>query len=160
MRIKTLVGAAALTVAGSVLTACGGGGSSDASGGGDYCSQLKADKAFFASFEGSGSDLSNLDEAFSRMHTLADNAPDEVADDWKTLDGALTTIESALKEAGLKPSDLGGLQSGQVPPGVDAAKLQELLPKLEALSSSNVGDAAQRIAANAKDTCDVDLNGS
>jgi hypothetical protein len=158
MRIKTLVGAVALIVAGSVLTACGGGGGgSDASG--DYCSQLKSDKAFFASFKG-GSDLSDLDEAFSRMHTLADNAPDEVADDWKTLDGALTTIESALKEAGLKPSDLGSLQSGQVPDGVDAAKLQALLPKLEALSSSNVGEAAQRIASNAKDTCDVDLNGS
>lgn len=158
MRTNTLVGAAALIFAGSVLTACGGGGGSSASG--DYCSQLKSDKAFFAGFEGSGSDLSNLDEAFTRMHTLADNAPDEVADDWKTLDGALTTIENALKEAGLKPSDLGGLQSGQVPEGVDAAKLQALLPKLEALSSSNVGEAAQRIADNAKDTCDVDLNGS
>jgi hypothetical protein len=159
MRIKTLVGAVALTIAGSALTACGGGGGSSDSGG-DYCGELKSDQSFFADFQSSDGDLSNLDEAFTRMHTLAGDAPDEVADDWKTLDGALTTIENALKEAGLKPSDLGGLQSGQLPSGVDPAKLQALLPKLQALSSSDVSAAAQRIAANAKDKCGVDLVGS
>jgi hypothetical protein len=154
MRIKTLVGAAVLAATCSVLTACGGGGSSAS---GDYCSELKDDQAFFADFQGNNSDLGNLDEAFSRMHTLADDAPDDVADDWKTLDDALTTIEDALKEAGLKPSDLGKLGSGQVPPNVDPAKLQELLPKLQALSSTDVSKAAERIASNAKDKCDVDL---
>jgi len=155
MRIKTLVGAAVLTVAGSVLTACGGDSGSGASG--DYCSELKDDQAFFADFQGSNGDLGNLDEAFSRMHTLAGDAPDDVADDWKTLDDALTTIEDALKEAGLKPSDLGKLGSGQLPPNVDPSKLQELLPKLQALSSGDVSDAAQRIATNAKDKCGVKL---
>ena len=32
------------------------------------------------------------------MHTLADKAPAAVADDWKTLDDAFTTIENALKD--------------------------------------------------------------
>jgi hypothetical protein len=155
MRIQTLVGAAVLTVAASVLTACGGGGGSSASG--DYCDELKSDAAFFNDLDSSNPDLSRMDEIFSRMHTLADDAPDEVADDWQTLDDAVSTIESALKDAGLNASDLGDLQSGQVPQGVDPSKLQALLPKLQALSSGDVSAAAQRIASNAKDKCDVDL---
>src|SRR5262245_43973552 len=156
MRIKAAIGAATLTLAASVLAGCGSNGS-DASSSGDYCSELKADKTYFASLSGSDADLSKLDELFQRMHTLADDAPDEVADDWKTLDDALTTIENALKEAGLKPSDLASLQNGQPPSGVDLSKLQALSGKLQALSSSDVSEAANRIAQNAKDNCDVDL---
>jgi len=161
MRSKIVFGAVGLILAGSALTACGSGDSnSESSGGGDYCSELKSDKAFFGTLDGSDPDLSKLDEVFSRMHTLADEAPAEVADDWKTLDDAFTTIENALKEAGLKPSDLGNLQNGQVPPGVDTSKLQALIPKLQSLSSGEVTEAASRIAANAKAECGVDLTGS
>ena len=161
MRIKIVVGAVALTVAGSVLTACGGGGGSSASGdsgaSGDYCSELKDDASYFRGLDGSNPDLSKLDEVFSRMHTLADDAPSEVADDWKTLDDAFTTIENALEDAGLKPSDLAGIQNGDVPSNVDPSKLQALIPKLQSLSSGDVSAAAQRIADNAKDKCNVDL---
>jgi len=155
MRIKTLAGAAALTLAGTLLTACGGGGGSSASG--DYCGELKDDASYFKGLDSSDASSIDFEQVFSRMHTLADDAPSEVADDWKTLDDALTTIEDALKEAGLKPSDLGKLGSGQLPPNVDPSKLQELLPKLQALSSGDVSDAAQRIATNAKDKCGVKL---
>jgi len=157
MRTNAVIGVVALCLA-TVLVGCGSDGGGSASG--DYCQELKSDKAYFADLSGSNADLSQLDEVFQRMHTLADDAPDEVADDWKTLDGALTTIETALKEAGLKPSDLAAIQNGQLPPGVDAAKLQALAPKLEALSSSDVDGAASRIASNAKDKCGVDLTAS
>jgi hypothetical protein len=159
MRTTRVIGALALSMAATVLVACGsnGGGSSSA---GDYCSELKADKAYFATLNGSNPDLSRLDEVFQRMHTLADDAPDDVAADWKTLDGAVTTIENALKEAGIKPSDLAAIQKGQMPPGVDMAKLQALAPKLQALNSSDVSAAADRIASNAKDKCGVDLKSS
>ena len=160
MRSKIVLGAVGLMLAGTALTACGSGDSTSSDSSGDYCSELKSDKAFFATLDGSDPDLSNLDEVFTRMHTLADKAPAAVAADWKTLDDAFTTIENALKEAGLKPSDLGGLQNGQVPPGVDASKLQALIPKLQSLSSGEVTEAASRIAANAKSECGVDLTGS
>jgi hypothetical protein len=159
MRTNTVIGAVALTLATTVLSACGGGGGGS-SASGDYCSELKADKTYFQSLNGDNPDLSKLDEVFSRMHTLAGDAPSEVASDWKTLDGAISTIENALKEAGLKPSDLAGLQSGTIPKGVDIQKLQALAPKLQALDGSAVSDAADAIAKNAKDKCDVDLNAS
>jgi hypothetical protein len=160
MRNNIVFAAVGLMLAGTALTACGSGdgGSSDASG--DYCSELKADQTFFGALDGSDPDLSKIDELFTRMHTLADDAPDEVAADWRTLDGAFTTIEEALKEAGLKPGDLGDIQNGQVPAGIDASKLQALLPKLQSLSSGEVSQAASRIASNAKAKCGVDLTGS
>jgi hypothetical protein len=160
MRTNILTATAALSLAATVLTACGssgGGGGSSASG--DYCSELKADKTYFAGLEGNSS-ATSLDEMFQRMHTLADDSPDAVASDWKTLDNAITMIENALKDAGLKPSDLTALQNGQVPAGVDMSKLQALAPKMQALSSGAVSDAANRITQNAKDTCGVDLNAS
>jgi hypothetical protein len=160
MRTTRLIGAVALSLAATVLSACGSSGSSGSStsgASGNYCDELKADKTFFASLNGTNPDLSKLDEVFQRMHTLAADAPSDVASDWKTLDTAITTIENALKAAGLKPSDLASLQNGQVPPGVDPSKLQALAPKLQALDGQAVGDAADRIAKNAKDTCGVDL---
>jgi hypothetical protein len=158
MRITPAVGAIGLSLAATVLVGCGSDNSGSASG--DYCGELKSDKAFFASLGGSDPDLSRLDEVFQRMHTLADNAPGDVASDWKTLDAAVTTIEKALAEAGLKPSDLAAMQNGQMPAGADLQKLQALAPKLQSLNSSDVSEAAARIASNAKDTCGIDLQSS
>jgi prophage DNA circulation protein len=149
----------ALTLTATVLAACGShGGGGSASG--NYCAELRSDKTFFGSISGSNADFSRLDEVFQRMHTLAADAPDAVSTDWKTLDGAITTIENAFKQAGLKPSDLAKMQKGQMPAGADLSKLQALAPKLQALSSSKVSQAAARISSNAKSTCGVDLSSS
>jgi hypothetical protein len=160
MRTTAVIGSLALTLAATVLAACGGSDSSGSSASGDYCQELKDDKAFFADFNGSNPDFSKFDEVFQRMHTLAADAPSDVADDWKTLDGAITTLENALKDAGIQASDLAALQNGQLPSGTDVKKLQALAPKLQELSSSEVSDAAQRISDHAKDTCGVDLGSS
>jgi hypothetical protein len=159
MRTHSMVGAVALTLAAAALTGCGSkGGSSGASG--NYCSELKSDKTYFTSLNSSNPDFSKLDEVFTRMHQLAADSPSDVSSDWKTLDNAMTTIQNALKQAGIKPSDLAAMQKGQVPKGVDIAKLQALAPKLQQLSSSGVAQAAQRISANAKSKCGVDLKAS
>lgn len=158
MRVHVLIGSLALALAGSALAGCGSQGNSSSGASGDYCSELKADKAYFSSLSGSNPDFSKLDQMFQRMHTLAADAPSAVSSDWKTLDTAVTTIQNALKEAGVKPSDLAAMQKGQLPPGADLQKLQALGPKLQALSSSDVTKAAQAISKHAKDTCGVDLN--
>jgi len=69
-------------------------------------------------------------------------------------------IENALAEAGLDAADLAALQRGEVPDGVDLSKLAALGPKLKALSGSEVSDAADHIAQNAKTACGVDLSDS
>ena len=127
---------------------------------GDYCDELKADKTYFESLSGSNADLGNLDQVFEKVHALADHAPDNISADWKTLDDAITTIETALSDAGIKASDLAAMQKGQIPQGADLSKLQELAPKLQSLNSSEVSDAANNIADDAKKNCDVDLTSS
>ena len=94
MNTRILSTLSVLTLSAGLLTACGG-NSSDA-----YCSELKSDKAYFDSI-GSGTDASKIDEAFDKFHSLAKKAPDEVADDWKVLDDAITTVQKALKDAGV-----------------------------------------------------------
>jgi hypothetical protein len=149
--MRTLAALATIALAASTLSACGGSQSSA------YCKDLKSDKAYFANFSGSNPDISKLDEAFRRMHTLASESPDAVSKDWKTIDSALTTIDKALKEAGINFSDLAKLQKGQTPAGVDLSKLQALAPKLQSLGGANFSKASKAIEKNAKSDCKVDL---
>jgi hypothetical protein len=162
MRINAVIGATALAFTATLLVACGSSDSSSnaSASSGSYCDELKADKTYFESLSGSNADLSNFDQVFAKVHTLAADAPDNVADDWKTLDGAITTIESGLQEAGIKPSDLAGIQKGQIPQGADLSKLQALLPKLQSLNSTDVSDAAKNISDDAKKSCGIDLSSS
>jgi hypothetical protein len=159
MRMNAIIGSVALGLTSTVLVACGSGSSSSSSSGG-YCDELKSDKTYFEALSGSNGDVGQLDTVFSKVHALAAKAPASVASDWKTLDDAISTIEKALAEAGLKPSDLAAMQKGQVPQGVDVTKLQALLPKLQALSDTDVSDAANKIAADAKKNCGIDLSAS
>ena len=160
MRINGVIGVVAVSLAATVLVGCGSkGDSGSSSSSGNYCSELKSDKAYFQGLSGNGADAGKLDEVFQRIHTLAGDAPDNVSADWQKLDNAITTVENALKAAGIKPSDIAAMQNGQMPQGVDPSKLQALIPKLQQLNSSDVSSAADRIAADAKKSCNVDLNG-
>ena len=147
---KSLALAGALLI-GTTLTACGG---SEADS--DYCKDLKSANKAFSSI--SGGDVAQVEKAFNTFHDLAKEAPSDVKDDWKKLDGALTTVEKALADAGLKLSDLDDLQSGKLPEGVDMAKLQEAATSFTKLNSQDFTDASTAIEKHAKDVCKVELN--
>ncbi len=140
---------------GSTLVACGGGGDGENS---DYCKDVKKASKTFGNL--SSGDVGQLDKAFATFHKLADEAPSDIKDDWKKLDGAITTVEKALKDAGLKFSDLDEIQKGQVPPGVDVAKLQGLASQMTKLNSADFTKASKAIDKHASKTCKVDLNAS
>ncbi len=158
MKIPLAIASAVLL--GGVLTACGGsdsgGGGATGGGGSDYCKDIKGAAATFGDF-GSG-DTTSIGDAFSTFHKLADEAPGAIKDDWKTLDGAITTVEDALAGAGIKLEDFDKLQSGQVPDGVDVAKLQGLATQFQKLSGAEFEKASKAIETHAKDVCKVDLN--
>jgi hypothetical protein len=158
---KTTIGVTlGLLLATTALGACGSTDSNAKQASGGYCKELKADKSFFQSLDGDEPDLTRLDQAFERMHALAAVAPTEVAGEWKTLDAAVTTIEGALSDAGLKVDDLASMKEGKVPEGVDLDKLATLGPKMQALSGGEVDEAAARIAKDAKASCGIDLQAS
>lgn len=164
MRTTTAIVSTVLLSVG-LLAGCGSGDGDDkssAGGGDDYCTQLKAAKADFASFDSSSPNFDKLDDAIATFHKLADNAPSAVDEDWKTLDGALDSMEKALDDAGLKLSDLSAITAGNLPEGMTAQELQDLGPKLESafsgLDSDKVEAASDNIEKHAKDECGVDLS--
>ena len=91
------------------------------------------------------------------MHSLAKAAPPPVSKPWATLDGAVTTIESALCEAGISAEDLLAMQEGDVPADIDLKKLAALGPKMDALGGNEVDHAAELIADHRQDECGIDL---
>jgi len=147
-----LVLLAAATLLSGVLTGCGGG---DSEATDSYCDSLKDAKADIETLD--AGDVAKFDEAFKTIHDLADEAPDEVKDDWEVLDGALSDMETALNDAGLKLSDLEGLQSGQLPEGVDQAKLAALGQKMQDIASDEVQKAGDNIDKHAEDECGIKL---
>ena len=151
---NTTLGALTLAAA-TLFTACGADSTAGTAQG--YCDQLKTDKAYFQSIDGSDPDVAKLDEAFERMHALAATAPPKVTKDWAALDDAVSTIEDGLEDAGLSFEDLAAMQDGDVPADVDLEKLAELGTKFEALSGGQLDAAAGRISDHAKDTCGFEL---
>jgi hypothetical protein len=150
-----------LVLSTSLLAGCGGGGgnSTDA-----YCKDLKAAKADFAALGSTSPDFDAFSKAINTFHKLAGKAPSEVSADWKTLDGAFTTLEKDLKDAGLTLSDLGKITQGQVPDGMTADDLQKVTPKLQAIFTKLDNDkfkkAGDAIEKHAKKECNVDLSSS
>lgn len=146
---------AATAFAASLLSGCGG----DGGGGTDsYCDSLEATQKDFEDFE--SSDFSNFDDFTDRVEELADDAPDEVKEDWKVLADAFKAFVDALDEAGLEPADLEGLASGEIPEGVDMEALTEAMTEAQALGSEEVEKATENIEKHAKDECDIDLSSS
>jgi hypothetical protein len=161
-RATLLVGLVGLVLAVSGLTGCGGSdaSSSDSSGPTQtetYCKDLKADKAYFSAFGSGDMDPGKFSQALDKFHALADAAPDDIAPQWDTLDGALTEVQRTLAEAGISTEDLAGLQSGKLPKGVDMSKLAGLATKLKQLNSPELQTAAKKIQQHAKKECGVDL---
>ena len=162
MRTPALLAGLALSL--SALTGCGGdggdGGDTGATATETYCEQLKADEKYFSAVSGEGADPSQFGEALERLHGLADKAPEDIATEWGTLDSAFTEVETVLADAGIEPQDLAGLQSGQIPKGVDVKDLAAIGPKLQELDSPELRDAATAIRKHAKAECDITLSGS
>ena len=153
-RILSAVAAGALGLC--LLTACGDDDGGKASGsGGDYCSDLKSAKKEVDALK--GGDFSDLQKTTDAMHKLADEAPDEIADDWKTLVDGVDKLVKALKDAGLDDDDMATLQSGQIPDGVDMEALQGLMTEINELENGDFEKASDNINKHAKDECNVDL---
>jgi hypothetical protein len=133
----------------AVLSGCGGGDGADS----DYCKDLSAAAPKFAALR--TNDTAQLQDVFQASHKLAEEAPDDVKEDWAVLDDGMTDIETALKDAGIKFSDFAELQQGKIPEGVNVEKLQGLPAKFQKLDSPAFDKASKAIGQHAKDVCKV-----
>jgi hypothetical protein len=152
---RSLAIVAVTTLMTALLAGCGGddGGSA---GGGDYCDSIADAKAELEDIQ--GGDIGGFEQAIETVHELADEAPDEVADDWEVLEGGIDDLVAALEKAGIEPSDLEAISRGEMPPGLDPAKLQTLAEDMQDFGGEEFETATDNIEKHAKDECDVDLS--
>lgn len=146
---KTPLALVTAVLIGSTLAACGGGGD------GAYCDDLTSAASAFEDID--GGDVAKLDGAFDTFHDLAAEAPEDIKDDWKVVDDAISGVEKALAEADLKFSDLSQVQAGELPEGADATKLQGLSTSFSALSDEKFVEASKAIDKHATDVCELEL---
>lgn len=152
--------AAGLVLGAGLLSGCGGDdGDSKAAGGGDYCDTLKAAAKTVQSFTGDSSDFSKFDDFIDAAKDLEEQAPSDLADDWKIVIGGMEDLTAAVEDSGITLEQLmAAATTGEMPPGVDQAKLMALAPKLQSLSGEEMEAATDAIDKHAKDECDVDLS--
>jgi hypothetical protein len=151
--------AVAVLLVGSVA-ACGddsSNGDGESNDAGSYCDDLKDAKEEFASLEGEDADPAVLEDAFSTMQKLGDEAPDEVAADWDVLTEGFDKIQQALDDAGIGLEDLDDPDALAT---MDPAAAQKLTQVFSSLDGDEFSGAADAITKHAKDECDVDLEDS
>lgn len=140
------------------VAACGddsGSGDGESNDAGSYCDDLKAAQEQFKSLESPDADPAQIDEAFTTLQALGDEAPEEVAGDWKVLTDALDTLEQALDDAGLSLEDL---ESPEALNDLDPGAAQDLAQQFSSLGSQEFSDAQEAISKHAKDECGVELD--
>lgn len=147
-RPAALLGAGLLT-ASLALTGCSGNDTEA------YCDTLASAKEDIDALE--AGDPGAFSTAFEAFETLAEEAPEEVADEWATMNEGVQQIEAAFAEAGLELDELGDVMSGEIPEGVDMEKLEQLGSELESLDSPEFNEASDAISEHAEQECDITL---
>jgi hypothetical protein len=147
----------ALTAAAVLLgavAACSGGSTTEASGTQEYCNALKDAQKEFGALESGDMTGANLTRIFDRMHGLAEQAPPPIADEWKTLDGAIARMESGLSDLGLS---FGDLSDPKKLAQVDPQKLQQFGQEMQQLGGAQFEQAGNAIEKHAKQECGIKL---
>lgn len=167
---KTGLAAAVLAVS-ALVTGCGGGSSSSSADGAasesassstassdQYCSDLKDAQSTLTSL--AGANASDFKAGLDQLRSVGEEAPDAVAADWKVVLSSFDDLDKALSDAGLSYDDLDAISKGDVPKGVDPAKLQGLGSQLQSLGSQEFQDAGKAIDEHATSECGITLGGS
>lgn len=144
--LRTL-GAAVATALLFPLAGCGG-NSID-----DYCSDLTAHQKQMAAMIESTSPDALLDN-LPMLHDLADKAPQDLTDEWQAFLGALDSLDKAIKDAGVKPSDFA---QGKPPAGLSAADRKAIADAAGQVRTEDVVQASAGIEQQARDVCKVNL---
>jgi hypothetical protein len=119
------------------LAGCGGGGDVQA-----FCAQAEEAQASSANLAGplASGDLeaakAAIDQASGQLAAVADEAPDEIGDDFDVVTEYTTNLNDQLQDAG-SPKELSALQQELQ---VDSAEVEEAATNVEAYISENCGD--------------------
>jgi hypothetical protein len=123
-----------------------------------YCAALEEEQQTLTElgeggFEESGT-VARTTDVFER---LAQEAPEDLRDEWDALTGAWRGLEQALEDAG---ADESMFEAGERPEGMSAEDYDRISQAAVQLRSTRVVEAATGIEQHAQDVCEVDLTGS
>ena len=85
---------------------------------------------------------------------LADEAPDDLTDEWQTFVNALEGLRQALDDAGVKASEF---RDGKIPASVTGEDRQSIVAAADTLGSDAVVSAVSGIETQGRDVCKVNL---
>lgn len=143
MRARLIVAAVPLLLA---LAGCG-----DSTAG--YCAALEQQRTEIADMVASDSSSALLG-GLPMLHDLADAAPEDVADEWRTLLRALDRLDDALRRAGVEPGDF---RDGKPPAGLSEEDRKAITAAAAGMGSPDVVTAASGIEQQARDVCKINL---
>jgi hypothetical protein len=130
----------------TVLAGCGGRG--------DYCAEVKDRQAELSEVTASGSPAALLD-ALPILRDLAEQAPDDIRDEWQTLLDPLEGLDDALRAADVDPSSY---DPDDLPEDLEDAERQRIEDAGAALADPAVARAFDSVQQQAKDVCHTPLS--
>lgn len=143
IRLAALVLVAAVTV---------GGCSSDPKDA--YCDQVTQDQAKLSDvLDGGGSDA--LIKALPLFEGLHDKAPEDIRDEWTTLNGAIAGLRDALDDAGV---DASTYKRSKPPAGLTTAQKDAIDAAARKLSDPTTVAAFEGVQQQARDVCGTPLS--
>ena len=120
-----------------------------------YCAELADSREQFEAID-SGGEVS-FGELIDVFDQLGDAAPDEVSEQWATLNEGTDELQDRLDEADIDVDELDRMISGDIDEDVDLEKLEEVGAALEGFGGQEYEEAADEIAEHAEAECDITL---
>lgn len=152
--MRRIVGAAAAAMlAAAMLAGCGGGGDS---GSGSYCDDLQSTKDTVTSLGSGALTQATFDKLSASVHSIRDEAPSDVKDDWSSVADGLDAFSAALDDAGLTIDDATNLSPADAAK-IDPAKVKAITDASTALSSTAMNSATAAINTEVKSECGFEL---
>ncbi len=119
-----------------------------------YCEEIEAHQARISDALQSGGPTSGLIKALPSFESLAEMAPDDIADDWEVVIGRIHDLVDALDAAGLDPDTY---DRRHPPAGLDPAQRDAIDAAAVALVSDATGSAMNSVQQQARDVCKAPL---
>ena len=154
MNVRRAAAAIVIALAATALTGCGGDNGNSSSG--NYCDDLAAAKSSYIGLMENAISQATFDKLLGDLHTLRDEAPSSVKDDWAAFSTAADEFNTALHNDGMTLDDVAKMQTSkhmEEGPAMDA-----VMKAAGALSSLRIAHAEGNIALEAQKDCKISLD--
>ena len=119
----------------------------------EYCDEVRSHQRELGDVLGGGGPDALL-RALPAFHDLADKAPDDIADEWRTVIDALEGLQDALDDAGVDPQSY---DRDHPPEGLTPEQRDAIDAAARRLTSDNTVVALNAVDQQAKDVCGTPL---